>query len=429
MQSAVFVLFIVLLLIIIRKIGSIRIPMWVSMTIGAAAVLLLGQISIAEAFAAVSWEVILFLLGMFIVGAAIDLSGILKSFAAKHFNRLLTANAFLFAFIFFAGFLSALLMNDTVAVIFTPFSIWCAARYNISPKILLFALAASVTTGCLLSPIGAPQNLLIANAAFNGSFLPFLIWMFIPAVLGLFVIYFCLSFSIGKKNQNQSVENKPVFGNTLPVCISLTDSDLPQDPSLEKITKMSITAVFAAVFIGILFSFAGLPFPLVLIAFAGALPLILFSGRRKELILKTDWQTLLFFVSMFILIEAVSMTGFFQTYIPERFGTSVSVLYSTSLILSQFISNVPYVSLALPILESLSAAPIQYITLLAGSTLAGNLTIFGAASNIIIIQNAEKTGETLTFWEFFKFGLPIVFIQSVLFIGWLWLLSYILPAV
>ncbi|MDL2260834.1 anion transporter [Methanimicrococcus sp. OttesenSCG-928-J09] len=429
MQPAVLILFIVLLLIIVRKIGSIRIPMWVSMTLGAAAVLLLGQISIFEAFAAVSWDVIFFLFGMFVVGAAVDLSGILKSFASKYFNRLPTAKSFLFAFIFFAGFLSALLMNDTVAVIFAPFSIWCAGRYGIPSKMLLFALAASVTTGCLLSPIGAPQNLLIANAAFGGSFLPFFIYLLVPTILGLLVIYFCLSFSIRKKSPKQAAADSSFSDNSDSACILPADSGFQSDPALSKITKISIAAVFAAVFAGILFSISGLPFPLVIIAFAGALPLIFFSGRRKELIQKTDWTTLLFFISMFVLIESVSMTGFFQTYIPEKFGTSVSVLYSTSLILSQFISNVPYVSLALPILENLSAAPIQYITLLAGSTLAGNLTLFGAASNIIIIQNAEKTGETLTFWEFLKFGLPIVLIQSVIFIGWLMLLSFILPTV
>jgi Na+/H+ antiporter NhaD/arsenite permease-like protein len=47
------------------------------------------------------------------------------------------------------------------------------------------------------------------------------------------------------------------------------------------------------------------------------------------------------------------------------------------------------------------------MALAAGSTIAGNLTILGAASNVIIIQNAEKQGETLTFWEFLRVGLPL----------------------
>ena len=51
------------------------------------------------------------------------------------------------------------------------------------------------------------------------------------------------------------------------------------------------------------------------------------------------------------------------------------------------------------------------MALAAGSTIAGNLTILGAASNVIIIQQAESRGETLTFWEFAKIGVPLTLIQ------------------
>ena len=74
MSLAVSILFFVLLLIIVRKIGPYHFPMWASMTFGALAVLLFKQISFSEAFDAISWDVIFFLFGMFVVGAAIDLS-------------------------------------------------------------------------------------------------------------------------------------------------------------------------------------------------------------------------------------------------------------------------------------------------------------------------------------------------------------------
>jgi Na+/H+ antiporter NhaD/arsenite permease-like protein len=59
------------------------------------------------------------------------------------------------------------------------------------------------------------------------------------------------------------------------------------------------------------------------------------------------------------------------------------------------------------------------MALAAGSTLAGNLTILGAASNVIIIQNAEKQGETLTFLEFARLGIPLTLLQ--LGVYWVWL--------
>ena len=61
----------------------------------------------------------------------------------------------------------------------------------------------------------------------------------------------------------------------------------------------------------------------------------------------------------------------------------------------------------------------QLMALAAGSTIAGNLTILGAASNVIIIQNAEKSGETLTFFEFARVGVPLTIIQVGIY--WVWL--------
>jgi Na+/H+ antiporter NhaD/arsenite permease-like protein len=63
------------------------------------------------------------------------------------------------------------------------------------------------------------------------------------------------------------------------------------------------------------------------------------------------------------------------------------------------------------------------MALAAGSTIAGNLTILGAASNVIIIQNAEKQGATLTFFEFMKVGLPLTILQVLVYWGWLALIG------
>jgi len=421
MQLAVLVLFFVLFLLIIRRIGRLNFPMWFSMTLGAFLVLLFGQITPAQAFSAVRWPIILFLLGMFIVGAAVDASGILKQYAFPYLARISSPRKFLFLFIFAAGFLSAFLMNDTIAIILTPFALWCAKRYHLPAKTMLFTLAASVTTGSVMTPIGAPPNLLIAIEGLNGSFLPFLVWLFIPALIGLAVVYFSVSFSL----RSQKSAPQPTAENVSDFIPE--NSFVPEKKRLNLLflTKMSLIFVFLSVLIYIGLSLSGTSFPIVAIAFAGALPLILFSDRRLELIKKVDWLTLLFFISMFILIESVSMTGFFENFIPENFASSVPVLYATSLFLSQFISNVPYVSLVLPLLKINAAPVLSYMALAAGNTVAGNLTIFGAASNVIIIQNAEKSGETLTFFEFLKFGLPVVVMQSVIFVGWLLLLSFL----
>jgi len=96
---------------------------------------------------------------------------------------------------------------------------------------------------------------------------------------------------------------------------------------------------------------------------------------------------------------------------------------AVSIALSQLISNVPLVALYLPVLSQLGAASKEMMALAAGSTIAGNFSILGAASNVIIIQNAEKrAGETLTFWDFVKIGIPLTAVNALVY--WLFLLIF-----
>src|SRR3989338_4372614 len=102
--------------------------------------------------------------------------------------------------------------------------------------------------------------------------------------------------------------------------------------------------------------------------------------------------------------------------------TSLVMIFIVSVLLSQLISNVPLVALYLPILISAGASSKELMALAAGSTIAGNMLILGAASNVIIIQNAERYAEksgdqesTITFWEFAKIGIPLTMINVLVY--------------
>ena len=91
-----------------------------------------------------------------------------------------------------------------------------------------------------------------------------------------------------------------------------------------------------------------------------------------------------------------------------------------SIILSQFISNVPLVALYMPMLGHAGGATNEMMALAAGSTIAGNLSILGAASNVIIIHNAEKkAGQTITFFEFLRIGIPMTIINALVYTAFL----------
>ena len=189
MEISFIVLAIVFLLIAVRQVGNVRLPIWGIMLGGALAVLLTRQIPIPEAASAINLDVILFLAGVFLIGAALEESGYLATLAHQAFNRSKTTTALLLTLIAVAAAASALLMNDTLAIIGTPVVLWLAASHRIKPKPLLLALAFAITIGSVMSPIGNPQNLLIAlDDGIANPFITFATHLLIPTIINLAIL-------------------------------------------------------------------------------------------------------------------------------------------------------------------------------------------------------------------------------------------------
>lgn len=405
-MTSIVVLTIVLLLIAVRQVGNIRLQIWQIMSGGAIAVLITGQISPPDAIKSVNFDIIFFLLGMFIVGEALERSGYLSYLAYNFFKWAKNTDSLLLLIIFGMGLLSIFLMNDTVAIIGTPVVLILAEKNNLPPKLLLLALAFAVTIGSVMSPLGNPQNLLIAvNSNANNIFAIFGKYLIIPTIINLLLAFFLLKFFYRNSFHKITLNSIPEKGS---------------NRRLTLLSKLSLGIILFLVLLKIILLFLKFPidFKLTYIALAAAMPIILFSNERVEIIKRVDWHTLIFFVSMFVLMQSVWNTGIFQNMLSKTDVsiTSILMILSVSIVLSQLISNVPLVALYLPLLLNLGVSTKGLMALAAGSTIAGNLFIFGAASNIIIIQNAEKRGEkTLTFWEFSKVGIPLTIINFLIY--------------
>ena len=402
----IIILVIVLILIAIRQVGNIKLQIWQIMLFGAIAVLITGQISPLNALKSVNVDIMFFLFSMFVIGVALEESGYLSHLSYKIFGRAKNTNQLLLLILFGMGFASALLMNDTLAIIGTPMIILLAKKHGISPKALLIALAFAITIGSVMSPIGNPQNFLIATQGnIDNPFLTFLQYLFMPTLINLLAAFFLLKFFYKKQFANVSLNHsqEPIKNRTLAI-----------------LSKMSLALLLILIFIKIAMTFLNihLDLKLVYIVFIAALPILLFSKERISIIKKIDWSTLIFFAAMFILMESVWNTGFFQSIIANLNINilSIPMILAVSVLISQLISNVPLVALYLPILSNAGATTTEMMALAAGSTIAGNLLILGAASNIIIIQNAEKkSGETITFLEFAKIGIPMTIINILIY--------------
>jgi Na+/H+ antiporter NhaD/arsenite permease-like protein len=406
----IIVLGVVFILIAVRQIGRFKFQIWQIMLGGALAVFISGQISPTRAMAAINTDVMLFLFGVFVIGQALEDSGYLSHLAYGFFRRAGSLRTLVIYILLGMGLLSALLMNDTLAIIGTPVVLSLARKANTQPKVLLLALAFAVTIGSVTSPIGNPQNLLIAlHGGVANPFVTFLRYLLAPTLVNLALAYLMLGLFY-----RRHLNSGPIVHTEEPI----------KDRNLARLSRISlillvvlILAKIATVIFGL-----GVDFKLTYIALIATLPVLVFIPRRPGMLRRIDWFTLIFFAAMFVLMQSVWDTGLFQKAIAATSldVTATGVILAVSVLLSQLISNVPLVALYLPVLAQAGATTKAMIALAAGSTIAGNLFILGAASNVIIIQNAEKRdGTTLTFFEFARIGMPLTVINTAVY--WLFL--------
>ncbi|HJJ48411.1 MAG TPA: SLC13 family permease [Methanocorpusculum sp.] len=403
--AAVWILLIVFLLIIVRRIGKVRLPVWLIMAAGAAAALVFQTISPLDALYAINIDVIVFLFGMFVVGCALDKSGLLDFAAAKAFVHAKTKKQVLLIFILLAALSAALFMNDTTAIIGTPVALLLAKRYAIPVKKLLIALCFAVTFGSAVTPVGNPQNLLVAlSGGVPYAFGSFALYLFVPSIISLFFVWWFLS-----RKEDGEIQQVPA------------ESDY--DKKLGTVCKISIGIICGLIIARIILSCFGFELPFMLIALFGAAPVLLCSRRRFEILKAVDYTTLLFFVSMFIVMAAVWNSGFIQSVLPADFVNSVPLMVGAGTLVSQFVSNVPFILMVLPLMEAACAALPVYMASVAGTTCAGTLTILGAASTIIVLQHAEKEGESFSFMDYLKPGILVTLFSCLVYTGWILLIG------
>lgn len=381
------------------------------MLAGAVLTLITGQISPYDAILAINPGVMLFLFGMFIVGEGVKNSGLLEDCITWICRHASSGTMLLVLIIGTMGLLSAVLMNDTIAIIGAPLILILAGRLGVSKPGAMIALCFSVTTGSVFSPIGNPQNYLIASYVPDLSpYLLFFSGLFIPTLLSLGVIFLFL---------------RPLFREVSNPAEGCRFGEISPDTKPWPV-YLSFLCIFTGIGLQIISGLfqMGWAVPIEWIAITAAIPVLVFSKERIRLLRNIDWHTLIFFAAMFVLMQSVYNTGFFQGLIPETGGTDILLVLVAGILFSQVISNVPFVALFQPLLLSSGVSPSIVLALASGSTIAGNLTILGAASNVIIVQQAERQGVHISMRLFCRYGIPVTFFQMCIYAVFLMAMPY-----
>ncbi|HYV51947.1 MAG TPA: SLC13 family permease, partial [Candidatus Eisenbacteria bacterium] len=397
--------------------------------IGAILMLVFQVISLEFAVKSISLDVIGFLFGIFSIVTALDRSGMLKLIAIRMLTRAKEVNSLLLIFVLGMGILSAFLVNDTIALLGIPLIIYISKHIGIRSVVLLISLAFGISVGSTMTPIGNPQNLLIAiQSGISLPFTTFIIHLTIPTLINLFLTYMILRIYFRK--DLSTVEMKRTLSTAANSAgeesVSLS---IIQNAYLAKTSALILLLTIAGFIISEFLHLLHIAdIRLSVIALLGAAALYLINGGNRIDILKNvDYSVLVFFAAMFVVTSSLWSSGVISTimsYIPSPnpndFVQSNTIISIVSILLSQILGNVLFVALYNLVMFhngfTGDAHIAQWMMLASASTIAGNLTILGAASNIIISDVAEaKDLKSFTFFEFLKIGSLVTVVNIIIY--------------
>lgn len=365
---------------------------------GAVAMVVLGVISLGQAYQAIDWNTIIFLLGIMILVAHFQLSGFFDWIAVNVARVARTRFQLLVLIVFTSGLLAAFFVNDTICLIFTPIVLAVADRLDAPPFPYVIALATSANIGSVMSVTGNPQNAVIGIAA-HFSFLGFLAHLAPVSLIGL-----ALNVALLTLFYHRDILHHPLAAERAPsIDIRLNH-------------RLLIKCVAAASLVVVLWIF-GYSFPLVAIS-VGAFILIIGRVDAEKIYRRVDWELLLFFAALFVLIRGFEASGAVN-YLLARFhrgleggvNTQLFAVSGVMLILSNLVSNVPAVLLFSPLVPSFPNSRIIWLALASTSTLAGNATPISSVANLIVLQQAGKRVH-ISFWEFVRVGIVVTLITT-----------------
>nr|XP_010918720.1 silicon efflux transporter LSI2 [Elaeis guineensis] len=174
--------------------------------LGAMLMVIFRVISPEEAYDAIDLPILGLLFGTMVVSVFLE-----RADMFKYLGKLLSWKSrggkdLLFRICLISAVASALFTNDTCCVVLTEFILKIARQNNLPPQPFLLALASSSNIGSAATPIGNPQNLVIAVQS-GISFERFL-WGILPAMIvgilmnaAILLVYFWKLLSIEKDEE------------------------------------------------------------------------------------------------------------------------------------------------------------------------------------------------------------------------------------
>lgn len=377
----------------------------------------------ARSLVYVDWNVIFLIMGMMIIIAVVERTGIFQWLAFFAY-RISGGRMWLLMVILmiFTGVASAFLDNVTTMLLMTPITIQIALALNMNPLALLIPEVMASNVAGISTLVGTPTNILIGSFA-QISFNDFLINQTPGVVLALIgLAIYC--YLVYRKELQSSGEISPRLLESLEA-----RAQIEQPENLRKAGWVGLGMVVLFVF--------GEQVHLVpaVTALMGATALILWIRPNvEEMIEAVDWTTLVFFITLFIVVGAVQevglislIAGFIGRVVGTNLVLAMGVVTYASALLSTVIANIPFTAAMLPVIRFLTASipaangKMLFYCLSMGSAMGGNGSLIGASANMVTAGISERAGYTISYGYFLRKGMPALLLTVTLGLIWLYI--------
>lgn len=375
-----------------------------------------------QAVEAIDFNTLGLLLGMMILVAILEPTGFFQ-YLAIQMGKLSGGKPV--RMLFFLGSVTTLvsmfLDNVTTVVLIAPVTILLCEILGINSQPYLMAEALLSDTGGVATLVGDPPNILIGSAA-GFTFMDFLTHS-LPIVIPVWLTALGILYFLFRKELSVRPTN-------LDALMELNPKDALKD---WKTARRAIIVILVTILVFLFEETLGIRPAMVALAGAAA-ALVWINPSIHETLKRVQWDVLVFFGALFVLIGGVQAAGVFDGFVTliSRIQNLPPVLLGLILlwvvaILSAVVDNVPITIALIPVIQGLGSVgiptPALWWALVFGAGFGGNGTIIGSTANIVVASLSEKTRNPITPMLWNKRGLPVM-IGTILVASLLYLAFY-----
>ena len=369
----------------------------------------------------INWETIIFIAGMMIMVEGMAHVGFFRwlCMCIAKMVKYKVISIFM-TFMLLSFFLAMFIDSITVILFLAAVTIELSQLLNFNPVPMILAEVFCANLGGSATMCGDPPNIIIGTSL-GYSFMDFVQNTGLIALISIFVvlIYFYLMFRKElSANQNDDSQNR-VYPE-------------PSEAIKNKGGFIVNTIIFlVAIVLLITHSSTGLTVGFIG-TFIGIITLIASGRNALKILKKVDYETLLFFIGLFIVVGGLEHTEVLKV-IAEFIGKisggnimfMIAIIIWISAIASAFIDNIPFAATMVPVISNLSATfgvdlSVLSWSLAMGTDIGGSATPIGASANVVGIATAAKEGHMIRWGQYCKVMVPATLIVITISMVVIW---------